>query len=68
MTFEQSVKQLVRPEIQALKAYAVADASGMVKLDAMENPYTWPQSMIQQWQQELACASLNRYPHPTAPD
>lgn len=68
MTFEQRVKQLVRPEIQALRAYAVADASGMVKLDAMENPYTWPKSMIEQWQKELATCSLNRYPHPTAPD
>jgi histidinol-phosphate aminotransferase len=31
-------EQLIRPEIQRLSAYHVADASGMVKLDAMENP------------------------------
>ncbi len=30
--------QLIRPEIQRLSAYHVADATGMVKLDAMENP------------------------------
>jgi histidinol-phosphate aminotransferase len=30
---------LVRPEIRALAAYHVAPAAGMVKLDAMENPY-----------------------------
>ncbi len=31
-------EKLVRPEILALKAYHVAEAEGMVKLDAMENP------------------------------
>ena len=33
----QMVENLVRPEIRALSAYPVGDASGMVKLDAMEN-------------------------------
>ncbi|HJY76448.1 MAG TPA: histidinol-phosphate aminotransferase, partial [Burkholderiales bacterium] len=31
--------KLIRPEILALSAYHVAEADGMVKLDAMENPY-----------------------------
>ena len=32
-------EKLVRPEILALKAYHVPSSEGMVKLDAMENPY-----------------------------
>ena len=36
------VAAVVRPEIRALSAYAVAKAEGMVKLDAMENPYALP--------------------------
>ena len=36
-------EELVRPEILALKAYHVAPAEGMVKLDAMENPYPLPE-------------------------
>jgi histidinol-phosphate aminotransferase len=32
-------QDLVRPEILALKAYPVPSSDGMVKLDAMENPY-----------------------------
>ncbi len=38
-------EQLIRPEIQRLSAYPVADATGMVKLDAMENPYSLPASL-----------------------
>ncbi|MDH5614571.1 MAG: histidinol-phosphate aminotransferase, partial [Gammaproteobacteria bacterium] len=43
------VKKLIRPEIQALSAYHVADASGLIKLDAMENPYGWPDDMVSDW-------------------
>ena len=56
----------IRPEIRQLKAYHVADAEGMVKLDAMENPYALPDALIEQWQQVLADAALNRYPDPSA--
>jgi hypothetical protein len=36
------VAAVVRPEIRALSAYAVARADGMIKLDAMEVPYRLP--------------------------
>ena len=60
------VAQWVRPEIRALSAYHVPDASGLIKLDAMENPYTWPAEMVQQWLETLRQAELNRYPDPSA--
>lgn len=56
----------IRAEIRALSAYHVPPATGMVKLDAMENPYRWPPELITQWQTLLADAELNRYPDPTA--
>ncbi len=58
------VAQLIRPEIRALSAYHVADARGLIKLDAMENPYTWPPEIIDAWLARLRAASLNRYPDP----
>lgn len=61
------VEQLIREDIRALQAYPVGDASGMIKLDAMENPYQWPADMVAEWQQALANCALNRYPHPKAP-
>lgn len=59
-------EQLVRPEIRALAAYAVAPAEGMVKLDAMENPYPLPGAMRRELAQVLSQVELNRYPDPTA--
>jgi histidinol-phosphate aminotransferase len=38
-------EDLLRPEVLALKAYHVAPAEGMVKLDAMENPYPLPPAL-----------------------
>ena len=36
---------LIRSDVRALAAYPVPDASGLVKLDAMENPYTLPPAL-----------------------
>ena len=58
---------LVRAEIVALSAYAVAPASGMVKLDAMENPYRLPAPLQQELAARLAQLELNRYPEPNSP-
>ncbi|HCB38313.1 MAG TPA: histidinol-phosphate transaminase [Gammaproteobacteria bacterium] len=63
---KQRVQQWVRPEIQALAAYHVSPASGMVKLDAMENPYHWPQSMVEEWLNLLREVQVNRYPDPVS--
>ncbi len=57
---------LIRPEIRALGAYHVPDATGMIKLDAMENPYGWPDELIDAWLAVLRNAPLNRYPDPKA--
>ncbi len=57
---------LIRPEIRALSPYHVPDATGMIKLDAMENPYSWPAELIDGWLAVLRTAPLNRYPDPQA--
>lgn len=54
----------IRPEIRALSAYHVPPSSGMVKLDAMENPYQWPERVVDEWLAMLREVSLNRYPDP----
>src|SRR5207244_4024039 len=56
--------QLIRPEVLAMHAYAVADSSGMVKLDAMENPYPLPPELRRELAERLAAVELNRYPEP----
>ena len=63
---EVTPQALIRPQIRALNAYHVPSAQGLLKLDAMENPYTWPGELADQWQACLRGAELNRYPDPTA--
>ncbi len=56
----------VRPQIQALTAYHVPDPGNMIKLDAMENPYRWPEPLVDEWLEILRQVELNRYPDPAA--
>lgn len=65
MTDSNLIKHWIRPEIRELSAYHVPDPAGMIKLDAMENPYTWPDEMISEWQGILKDIELNRYPDPS---
>jgi len=55
----------VRPEVLALTAYQVPEAQGMVKLDAMENPYPLPPALRRELAEALSRVDLNRYPEPT---
>jgi histidinol-phosphate aminotransferase len=61
-----SPDKVVRPEIQALKAYHVPEAKGMVKLDAMENPYSLPEPLRRELAAVLSRVELNRYPEPAS--
>ena len=56
----------IRPVIKKIHAYQVADASGLIKLDAMENPYQLSDVLKSQLQVKLGEADLNRYPDPSA--
>ncbi|MCE1160059.1 MAG: histidinol-phosphate transaminase [Burkholderiales bacterium] len=55
----------IRPEILSIGAYHVPNASGLIKLDAMENPYTLPEDLKTQLAAHLAQVTLNRYPVPS---
>ena len=65
-TLDDRITKWIRPEIRAIHAYHVPDSTGMIKLDAMENPYTWPAPMRAAWQQLLSETDVNRYPDPAA--
>ena len=56
----------IRPVIKNIAAYHVADASGLIKLDAMENPYQLSESLLAELRTRLSQADLNRYPDPSA--
>lgn len=59
-------QDLVRSEILQMQAYHVSPSAGMVKLDAMENPYSLPDAMKAELARRLSEAEINRYPEPSA--
>ncbi len=60
------ISTVFRKEVLAMAAYKVANAQGYIKLDAMENPYSWPEEIQNQWLEHLKDCQLNRYPDPEA--
>ena len=56
------LKDCIREEIKALSAYAVPSAEGMVKLDAMENPFVLPDDLRTAMARRLSSLEVNRYP------
>lgn len=62
MTTTPDLPACIRPDVRAMQAYKVAQASGLIKLDAMENPYPLPTTLQQALGQRLAQAAINRYP------
>lgn len=52
----------IRSDVQGMHAYAVQDSRGMVKLDAMENPFTLPPALQALLGQRLGAVAINRYP------
>jgi len=59
---EALVARRIRPDVQAMHAYAVQDPQGMVKLDAMENPYRLSPELQAALGARLGAVALNRYP------
>jgi histidinol-phosphate aminotransferase len=63
MTFlDNLIANTIRADVRADGSYTVPDASGYIKLDAMENPYQLPQPLREELGARLAAAVINRYP------
>ncbi len=62
MTVNPTLMQRIRQDVQSMHAYAIQDSVGMVKLDAMENPFSLPPELQQQLGERLGRLALNRYP------
>jgi len=60
------INRFIRAQLRALQAYPVPPAADLIKLDAMENPYSWPEWLVNDWLITLRGAALNRYPDPAA--
>ena len=63
-TLPPRLSRLIRQDVQSMHAYAVQDATGLIKLDAMENPHRLPPALQAELGQRLGAVALNRYPGP----
>ena len=57
-----SALKCIRQDIQSMHAYAIQDSGGMIKLDAMENPYTLSPQLQAELGARLGAVAINRYP------
>jgi histidinol-phosphate aminotransferase len=57
----------VRQDVASMHGYAIQPSAGLIKLDAMENPFRLPEHLQQALGDRLGRAAINRYPvHSTA--
>jgi len=59
---------MIRSDIRSISAYHVPDSSGLIKLDAMENPYPLPDALRSEWGRLLSESNINRYPDADMPE
>lgn len=58
------IQDIIRPDVLAMTSYPVPNSTGLVKLDAMENPFRLPRDLAVKLGEHLAAVALNRYPEP----
>jgi histidinol-phosphate aminotransferase len=61
-SLDPRLQSVIRADIQAMRAYHVPSSAGMVKLDAMENPFRLSDTLQHELGQRLGRVALNRYP------
>jgi len=59
---QPSPLKFIRPDVQSMQAYAVQGSAGLIKLDAMENPYALPLELQKALGERLGQVAINRYP------
>ena len=62
MSASERLRHTVRQDVQSMHAYAIQDSRGLIKLDAMENPYRLPEALQRELGERLGRVAINRYP------
>lgn len=59
---DDRIRSTIRQDVQSMHAYAIQPSAGLVKLDAMENPFRLPAALQRELGERLGAVALNRYP------
>jgi len=58
----QRIARVIRQDVQSTHGYAIQPSAGLVKLDAMENPFRLPPELQRELGERLGRVAINRYP------
>jgi histidinol-phosphate aminotransferase len=58
----QRVQRVIRQDVQSMHGYAIQPSAGLIKLDAMENPFGLPPELQHELGERLGRVAINRYP------
>ena len=61
-TLAERVATVIRQDVQSMHGYAIQPSAGLVKLDAMENPFRLPDALQRELGERLGRVAINRYP------
>lgn len=56
------MQKVIRQDVQSMHGYAIQPSTGLVKLDAMENPFRLPAALQHELGERLGRVAINRYP------
>lgn len=62
MSLAERLQKVIRQDVQSMHAYAIQPSAGLVKLDAMENPFRLPPELQRELGERLGRVAINRYP------
>jgi histidinol dehydrogenase len=61
-TLAERIRRTIRQDVNSMHAYAIQDSRGLIKLDAMENPFGLPDELQHELGERLGRVAINRYP------
>ncbi|MDP1647777.1 MAG: histidinol-phosphate transaminase [Rubrivivax sp.] len=56
------IAHTIRQDVKSMHAYVIQPSAGLVKLDAMENPFRLPPELQRELGERLGRVAINRYP------
>jgi histidinol-phosphate aminotransferase len=56
------IQHTIRQDVKSMHAYAIQDSRGLIKLDAMENPFRLSDALQRELGERLGRVAINRYP------
>jgi histidinol-phosphate aminotransferase len=67
-SLQDRIRRTIRQDVASMHGYAIQPSAGLIKLDAMENPFRLPPELQQELGARLAQVAINRYPTQCAVD